>query len=174
LTESLILYRFQSERAENAKIRQPFQKAYHMNNPKSGKEEDQHFNMTGEQIRQERSRLKAEYGKLYDAVSEILFRYDPIGINFGHNTDEYEPEVRTILPRLNDCISVSHVRNVIHQEFVRWFDLDSAGPEARYEEIAEEVWAAWQNYQRDPVAGTATARVSKRMSHRSAACLRAR
>lgn len=122
-------------------------KPQYMNNPKGDKEENQLFYKTGEQIRQERRQLKAEYGKLYDAVSEILFRHDPIGINFGRNSDLYEPEVGTILPRLNDCISVSHARKMIHQEFVRWFDSDIAGPEARYEEIAEKVWATWQKYQ---------------------------
>lgn len=115
-----------------------------MSNPKN--EKDQQFNKTGEQIRQERRKLKAKYGELFDAVSEILFRHDPIGINFEHNTDEYEAEVGTILPRLDNCDSISNARKMIHQEFVRWFDLDTAGPEDRYEELTQEVWAAWQKH----------------------------
>ncbi|MDH3592492.1 MAG: hypothetical protein OER88_11465, partial [Planctomycetota bacterium] len=53
-----------------------------------------------EQIEAERRQLRAEFGSLFDEVSGILFELDPIGINFKTNTDEYEPEVGTILPRL--------------------------------------------------------------------------
>ena len=52
-----------------------------------------------EKILAERKRLWDEFGSLYDTLNEILFRHDPIKISFGCNTDEYDPEVRTILPR---------------------------------------------------------------------------
>ncbi len=48
---------------------------------------------TRDEIMAERCRLRSEYGKLYDSVAELLFRRDPIGINFENNTDEYESEV---------------------------------------------------------------------------------
>lgn len=52
---------------------------------------------TREQILENRRRLRAEYGELFDSMAALLFRHDPIGINFdGENTDEYEPEVETI------------------------------------------------------------------------------
>jgi len=98
-----------------------------------------------DRIRAETKRLRAEYGALFDEVAAILFDLDPIGINFETNTDEYEPEVRTILPRLRSCISVPDVRRAIHEEFVRWFDADSAGPESNYQEAAELVWAVWKH-----------------------------
>ena len=63
--------------------------------------------------RARRAALRQRYGKLYDLVEEILFRHDPIGINFGDNSDEYDPEVDTILPRLDRCESVDQVRDVI-------------------------------------------------------------
>jgi hypothetical protein len=50
-----------------------------------------------------RKRLKQEYGELFDQTSAILFRHDPIGINFEDNTGEYDPEAGTILPRLAAC-----------------------------------------------------------------------
>jgi hypothetical protein len=106
------------------------------------KDEDQ-LRKTGRLIQEERVLLKAKYRRLFEAVSEILFRNDPIGINFESNTDEYEPEVGTILPRLRSCASASDVRTVIYQEFVRWFDPDIAGPEESYETIAQEVWSEW-------------------------------
>ena len=102
---------------------------------------------TREEILQERRRLRAEYGQLFDSVAALLFRHDPIGIAFeNENTDEYEPETGTILPRLRGCESVSDARRVIHEEFVRWFDVGNAGPEERYSEIASEIWQMWQPF----------------------------
>jgi hypothetical protein len=102
-----------------------------------------HMSRTKEEIEAEWRRLKAEYGIPFDQVAEILFRHDPIGINFEDNTDEYYPEVETILPRLKTCQSEEEVAAMIHQEFVRWFDPGTAGRRDSYREIAKEIWQAW-------------------------------
>ncbi|WP_051343364.1 hypothetical protein [Pseudonocardia spinosispora] len=73
-------------------------------------------------------------------VEALLFRHDPIGINFEHNTDEYGPEARTIVPRLAEAATESDLRRIIHEEFTHWFSADIAGPVDRYAEIAREVW----------------------------------
>ena len=99
---------------------------------------------TWEESEAERNRLKAAYGSLYESALEALFRHDPICINYGNNTDEYEPEVGTILPRLETCRSPEDVLTVVHEEFRRWFDDDTAGPRERYGAIAEELWRLWQ------------------------------
>ncbi len=114
----------------------------------SGNEElgDEELRELARLSKEEKRRLKSAYGQLYSTVSEILFRNDPIGFNFDENTDEYEPEVGTILPRLQDCTILMDVRRTIHQEFVRWFDSDIAGPEDKYQRIAEEVWIAWKQH----------------------------
>lgn len=39
----------------------------------------------------EREQIEKSYARLFDTTAEILFRYDPLGINFEHNTDEYHP-----------------------------------------------------------------------------------
>jgi hypothetical protein len=80
-----------------------------------------------------------------------LFSHDPIGINFGDtdNPDEYEPETGTILPRLAACTSSDEVLQVVHQEFVRWFDLDTAGPPERYAQVALDLWQLWREYLRN-------------------------
>jgi hypothetical protein len=101
--------------------------------------------MDARDIKEERSRLKAAYGRLFDEISEILFRHDPIKINYGSNTDEYEPEVGTILPRLKEAHSASELRRIIYEEFARWFN-DDVSSEESYEAIAQEVWAAYQRY----------------------------
>ena len=98
---------------------------------------------TREEILEERRKLKAEYGELFDAVAALLFRHDPAGINFEINPDEYQTETGTILPRLRGCHSEDEARQVIHEEFVRWFDADTAGPAELYAVIASEVWQLW-------------------------------
>jgi hypothetical protein len=95
---------------------------------------------TREEIMEDRRRLRTEYGELFDSIAALLFRHDPVGINFEENADEYEPEAGTILPRLHNCQSVDDVVRVVHEEFVRWFSADTAGPRESYEEIAFEIW----------------------------------
>ena len=99
---------------------------------------------TREQILEERRQLRAEYGELFDSLAALLFRHDPIGINFEENTDEYEPEVGTILPQLRSCESEEDVLAIVHQEFVRWFSEGDAGPPQRYAQIASEIWELWE------------------------------
>jgi len=94
----------------------------------------------------ERAKLKAEYGRPFETIGEMLFRLDPIGINFEGNADEYHPETGAILPRLKDCADVRDVQKVIYEEFVRWFGIETAGPEAKYRAVATEVWRAWQSH----------------------------
>lgn len=99
-----------------------------------------------EEIKLQYKRLRSEYGELYDEILQILFRNDPIGINFEINTDEYEPEVSTILPRLMEARSVEDLHKIIHQEFVRWFGADIAGSKAKYTKIAQNVWDAYKKH----------------------------
>jgi hypothetical protein len=87
--------------------------------------------------------VRRKYPKFFDEASALLFRCDPIGINFEDNTDEYDPEVGTILPRLSGCHSPSEVRRVVFEEFCRWFGSETAGDEMRYDAIAEELWLLW-------------------------------
>jgi hypothetical protein len=95
----------------------------------------------------ERDRLMAEYKELFEQVRRILTEADPIHIALEEvNPDEYEPEVGTILPRLKDARSSDDVRRILHEEFVRWFSPEDAGPENRYEQAAVEVWQAWQRH----------------------------
>jgi hypothetical protein len=101
---------------------------------------------TREEIREGRRKLRAEYGEMFDSTAGLLFRHDPVSINFENNPDEYEPEAGTILPRLRTCTSSDEVLRVVHEEFVRWFDSDIAGPAERYAEIASEIWQLWQQH----------------------------
>ncbi len=101
-------------------------------------------------MNEKRLRLKSKYKELYSAVEAILFKHDPIRINLGGNTDEYDPEVGTILPRLKNANSESDVADIVYEEFVRWFGPNIAGDKAHpvYKRIASEVWTAWMKFNR--------------------------
>lgn len=105
---------------------------------------------TKEEIIAENKRLKAEYGKLFDQVTEILFRHDPIGLDFEDNTDEYQPEARTILPRLRTCHSSDDVVTVAFEEFQKWFHPHGVGDKERYRALGKEIWNVWK--QRDRIS----------------------
>ena len=93
----------------------------------------------GDEFRRQREHLKRAYRGAFERLNDILFAEDPVGLDFEGNTDEYEPEVGTILPRLRECGAVEDVRRVVHEEFVRWFD-SAAGPAELYQVIAERIW----------------------------------
>ncbi len=80
------------------------------------------------------------YGIAFERLSRLLYAHDPIGISFGDNTDEYDPEARTILPRLGACRTVAEVGSVVHEEFVAWFEEDTAGGPEPYAAIARGIW----------------------------------
>ncbi|MBX7220536.1 MAG: hypothetical protein K1Y36_11365 [Blastocatellia bacterium] len=87
--------------------------------------------------------MKERYGLLFEAVTGILFRHDPEGINFEFNTDEYEPEAETILPRLKDCSSPEDVCRVVVEEFVYWFGPGEGKDETTFIAISQEIWEVW-------------------------------
>src|SRR5271155_4610832 len=97
-----------------------------------------------------RSYVKRRYATLFDDASALLFRHDPIGINCEDNTDEYDPEVGTILPRLSRCHSYAAVRGVVFEEFCKWFGPETAGDEMRYDSVASELWELWTREEDGP------------------------
>jgi len=100
-----------------------------------------------------RNRLKQLHGRLFEQVTAALFEADPIGINFGFNTDEYDAEAGTIIPRLQSCTSALDVNHVVFEEFLRWFSAESAGELAAYRQVSEVIWHIWQNSNAGKVNG---------------------
>jgi hypothetical protein len=109
------------------------------------------MNADQKSIRADRELLKQKYGVLFENVSVILFKADLQGINFVTNTDEYEPEVGTILPRLNEANTAIDVQQIVHEEFCKWFSLESAGSASNYEDVAEKIWAEWHMFTQNPL-----------------------
>ena len=93
-----------------------------------------------------RSELRKTHGELLAAVARILFEEDPMGVNYDTNTDEYEPEAGTVIPRLKECRSATDVARIVHQECARWFAPGGAGPESKYARVGERIWDVWHNH----------------------------
>jgi hypothetical protein len=84
--------------------------------------------------------IKATYPELFRELTDIFHRHDPIGIPYCW--DEYEPEVSTVLPRLLDeARSPDDAREILMQEFARWFNGD-LGREDAYPPMARDAWEA--------------------------------
>jgi len=94
---------------------------------------------------------KRNYARLVEAVSNAIDRADPIGLlAMGCPTDEYAPEVGSIVPRLNVANNVDDVQSILYEEFVRWFG--EAGPRDSYKTAADDVWNALVEYRRTTTA----------------------
>jgi len=94
------------------------------------------------------AQLKKQYSSLYTQIEKILFEHDLIGINFEDNTDEYAPEVDTILPRLSSASNVEDVFIIIKEEFIVFFeDIAKDIKDDLYKSMAEDVWLAWKQQQ---------------------------
>ena len=78
---------------------------------------------------------------IVERISALLFRHDPMNINYETNTDEYDPEAKTIVLRLLDVsdFTTARVHRIVHEEFRWWFSALEAGPFEHYEQIAHEV-----------------------------------
>jgi hypothetical protein len=103
-----------------------------------------------EKDRAAREAVRQQGPQLFAAVSAAMFRHDPIGINFNTNTDEYEAEAGTVIPRLRGCSSPGDVATVLHEEFSKWFGSDTAGPKTRYTALADEIWTLWSTHKTEP------------------------
>lgn len=87
--------------------------------------------------------------KLFCKLSRILYSHDPMGI--GYEEDEYDPEARTIQPRLTECQSLDDCESVVKEEFVKWFTEKSV-KDIDFRPISIEIWDTWINYQKDNIA----------------------
>jgi len=94
--------------------------------------------------------IKEEYQEIFEDISMLLFKNDPMCINFLVNEDEYYPEAATIVLRLSKLsapISVYTTLDVIHEEFKKWFTSDSLiGPKERYIELAYRICDMWNDF----------------------------
>ena len=94
------------------------------------------------------------YEALVSAVTVAVDSADPIGLlRIGAPCDEYEPEVGSIVPRVAKAADLAEVHRIIHEEFGRWFGVDTAGPLSAYEAPAHEIWQALLLFRREGQQG---------------------
>ncbi len=80
---------------------------------------------------------------LASAVERAINDADPMGLlKGGAPTDEYGPEIGTIVPRVVNAQNVDEITALVHEEFLRWFGDDTAGPRQAYEAPARRIWEA--------------------------------
>jgi hypothetical protein len=92
---------------------------------------------------------RRKYKALIAAVKAAVDTADPIGLlEIGAPSDEYEPEVGTIVPRVAKAADFAEVHRIVHDEFKRWFGTDTAGPIANYDSPAREIWQAVLSFRR--------------------------
>jgi hypothetical protein len=102
-----------------------------------------------EKRRSKRAKMSKRFGKVYDKLSALLFYHDPLELAYmdhplvQDNPDEYDSVVDDILPKLAECWSEDECLNIIHNCFSRGFSADGVGPISKYNLIAHETWALW-------------------------------
>jgi hypothetical protein len=89
------------------------------------------------------------YQALVAAVERAVNEADPIGLlEIGAPTDEYSPEIGTIVPRIANAQQPDDVTDVLHEEFLRWFGAGTAGPRDAYGAPARRIWDALLEYRK--------------------------
>ena len=86
--------------------------------------------------------LRERYGNLLNEVAAIMFRHDTEGLaKFGCPDDEYMPEARRVLQKLETVKSVDDMRQLVSQVFAEMFEeaLDASREQLRA--LADEVYA---------------------------------
>ncbi|MEQ7010134.1 hypothetical protein ABN028_28540 [Actinopolymorpha sp. B17G11] len=75
----------------------------------------EHIQAEVRRARQSRFEQTVTQRDLVDSVSQILFRADPVGINFETNTDEYDAEAETIVIGLPNTHGPEDVNALTHE-----------------------------------------------------------
>jgi hypothetical protein len=117
-----------------------------------------------EEAKTARAELKKTHGKLFQDVSAILYKLDPIGIGArtGGPSDEYDAEAGTIIPRLKECKAAVDAQKVVFEEFVRWFGADTAGNYQSYVDEGAAIWDAWVRHNTGLPSNTSLERTRER------------
>jgi hypothetical protein len=98
---------------------------------------------------------KTRYLSLVAAVERAINDADPIGLlEGGAPADEYSSEIGTIVPRVVNVQSADEIISVLHEEFLRWFGKETAGPRHAYEAPARHIWGAVLEFRRSADSGT--------------------
>ena len=105
--------------------------------------------------------LQKEFGSFYRAVSDILFRHNPIDLDGRHNTGEYEPEVDALLSRIGEAEHVAALRDLLFEVFRSDFGEGNCGPREHYDAAASEIWKVYERHRAtEPPGGRSSTRLA--------------
>jgi len=90
--------------------------------------------------------LQKKYGNFYRAVSDILFRHDPMELDGKHNTGDYDPEVDVLLSRIPEAEHLAALQQLLFEIFQTDFGEESCGNKERYDAVAAEIWTAYERH----------------------------
>jgi hypothetical protein len=96
--------------------------------------------------REQHRMLQKEYGRFYRAVSDILFRHNPMDLDGKHNTGDYNPEVDALLSRIREAEDLNTLEQLLFEIFLTDFGAGNCGNRERYEGAASEIWKAYQRH----------------------------
>jgi hypothetical protein len=90
--------------------------------------------------------LQKEYGSFYRAVSDILFRHNPMELDGKHNTGDYNPEVDVLLSRIREAEHLGALQDLLFEIFQTDFGEENCGSRERYEVAGTEIWKAYERH----------------------------
>src|ERR1051326_6493280 len=96
--------------------------------------------------RQQRRMLQKEYGSFYRAVSDILFRLNPMELDGKHNTGDYNPEVDLLLSLIREAEHLGALQDLLFEVFQTDFGEENCGSRERYEVPSSEIWKAYERH----------------------------
>lgn len=82
------------------------------------------------EARQQHRILQKEYGSFYRAVSDIVFRHNPIDLDGKRNNGEYDPETDALLSRIQKAENLDALRELLFEVFRTDFGEDNCGDTA--------------------------------------------
>jgi hypothetical protein len=91
-------------------------------------------------------RLEKEYGGFYRAVSDIVFRHDPMELDGKRNTGEYNPEVDVLISRIGEVEHLSALQQLLFEVFHTRFGEENCGSREGYAAAAAEIWKAYERH----------------------------
>ena len=98
------------------------------------------------EARQQHRILQKEYGSFYRAVSDIIFRHNPIDLDGKRNTGEYDPAIDALLSRIQEAENPNTLHELLFEVFRTDFGEDNCGDRQRYEAAASEIWKAYERH----------------------------
>jgi len=90
--------------------------------------------------------LQKEYGSFYRAVSDILFRHNPMELDGKHNTGDYDPEIDVLLSRIREAEHPSGLQELLFDVFLTEFGQQNCGSREHYDAAASEIWNAYERH----------------------------